>query len=178
MRITLIRHLPTEWNRKQRLQGSRDIPISDVSDTDQRRIAFNQQILQSLSPFDIVLASTLRRTQQTARLYGYHPETEHLLDELNFGRFEGQSKEKLFEDFGNEWLENPKVLVLGERMDHFEERISLFLKKYQAYSNILVFGHGSWIRALISLSRYGDINRMNKVLVENNDCITVPFQDG
>ncbi|HCX48206.1 MAG TPA: histidine phosphatase family protein, partial [Bacillus sp. (in: Bacteria)] len=26
MEITLIRHLPTEWNKKHKLQGKRDIP--------------------------------------------------------------------------------------------------------------------------------------------------------
>ncbi len=168
MQITLIRHLPTEWNKQQKLQGRRDIPISEVSAEIEQGINENQRILHSLSPFDLVLASTLIRTQQTAQHYRFYPETERLLDELDFGPFEGRPKEELLEILGDQWLENPKELVLGESIRHLEERIISFLKKYQDYSNILVFGHGSWIRALISYSHHGHVNQMNKIAVANN----------
>ena len=62
----------------------------------------------------------------------------------------------------------PKTIVLGESVLVLEERIFSFIKKYQHLSNILVFGHGSWIRAMISYSLYRHINQMNKVTVENN----------
>ncbi|MDV2887937.1 histidine phosphatase family protein, partial [Alkalihalophilus pseudofirmus] len=80
----------------------------------------NQRILHSLSPFDLVLASTLIRTQQTAQHYRFYPETERLLDELDFGPFEGRPKEELLEILGDQWLENPKELVLGESIRHLE----------------------------------------------------------
>lgn len=176
MQITLIRHLPTEWNHKQKLQGKRDIELSSVTKVFQKGIAHNKEILKKISPFDIVLASTLKRTHQTAFLYGYNPETEGLLDELDFGPFEGLSREKLIETHGNKWFESPKELVLGESLTHFEERITLFLEKYKEVSNILVFGHGSWIRAIISYHQFGDINNMNKISVKNNDCITLSFE--
>ena len=51
---------------------------------------------------------------------------------------------------GIKWIENPKELVLGESINNLEERIVTFLTKYKKLTNVLVFGHGSWIRALIS----------------------------
>ena len=39
MQITLIRHLPTEWNKKQKLQGRRDIGISPITEDFQKGIA-------------------------------------------------------------------------------------------------------------------------------------------
>ncbi|MDR6997618.1 phosphoglycerate mutase family protein [Neobacillus niacini] len=173
MQLTLIRHLPTEWNKKTWLQGRRDIEISQVTEEFQKGIAENQRLLKNLAPFDLVLASTLKRTHQTAHLYGFLPETEVLLDELDFGSFEGLPKEKLMEHKNRLWIENPSGLVLGESLKSLEERIVLFLDKYQDFHNLLLFGHGSWIRALLSYKKYGHINNMNKITVGNNSCITL-----
>ncbi|WP_042356132.1 histidine phosphatase family protein [Bacillus rubiinfantis] len=175
MQITLIRHLPTEWNKLEKLQGRRDIPISPVSERFQQDIIINQKQLDRLEPFDLILSSTLIRTRQTARFYGYEPETESLLDELDFGLFEGRSKAELAAAFAGKWVEDPKSIVLGERVEQLEERIMAFINKYKRYSNILVFGHGSWMRAMLSYHQYGNINKMNKVTVQNNQCITLLF---
>lgn len=173
MRITVIRHLPTEWNRKTWLQGRRDIELSFITEEFKQGINANIQLLNKLGPFDLVLASSLKRTHQTAQLYGYKVETESLLDELDFGSFEGLPKEKLFETYGHSWLENPKNLVLGESLENLERRIHLFLEKYQTVDKLLVFGHGSWIRAFLSYQKYGNINQMNKLTVSNNECLTI-----
>jgi probable phosphoglycerate mutase len=173
MQITLIRHLSTEWNKKSWLQGRRDIGISPLTQEIKNAIEKNKRYLAVLSPFDLVLASTLKRTHQTALLYGYRAETEELLDELDFGSFEGISKARLLEQHGEDWLKNPKILILGESLQNLEERVKRFLCKYQGYKNILLFGHGSWIRAFLSYQKYGDINQMNKIEVKNNECITI-----
>jgi broad specificity phosphatase PhoE len=173
MIITLIRHLPTDWNKKKWLQGRRDIGISNLTEDIQTGITSNQQLLKKLSPFDLVIASTLKRTHQTAQLYGYRFESDRLLDELDFGPFEGLPKEKLYEKYGDCWFNTPKDLVLGESLRNLEKRVILFLDKYKESRNILLFGHGSWIRALISFHNYGHINNMNKTTVGNNQCITL-----
>jgi len=173
MIITVIRHLPTEWNKKTWLQGRRDIEISPINEEVYTQISKNERLLKQLPPVDLVLASTLRRTHQTAKLYGYHPETEGLLDELDFGPFEGRPKERLIQTYGAEWFEKPKELVLGEGLEELEHRIRLFIDTYQNYNHILVFGHGSWIRGLLSYVEHGDINKMNKITIENNACKTL-----
>lgn len=175
MQITLIRHLPTEWNKKTWLQGRRDICISPLTNELQNGILENKKLLKQNAPFDIVLASSLNRTHQTATLYGQQAETEHLLDELDFGIYEGCPKQMLFEAHGASWLENPKSLVLGESVSNLEDRIIQFLDKYKDYNRILVFGHGSWIRAISSYWKYGTINYMNQFTVENNECLSLEF---
>lgn len=175
MHITLIRHLPTKWNQSNKLQGRKDIEITDISEIFQHKIEANKLLLKAFAPFDIVLASTLKRTHQTAKAYGYAPETEGLLDELDFGQFEGVSKERLMTAFDGKWIEAPRELILGESLIDFEKRVIAFLKKYSDYTNLLVFGHGSWIRAIVSYHHYGDINKMNKMIIENNQCITLRF---
>ncbi|MBS4176787.1 histidine phosphatase family protein [Lederbergia citrea] len=178
MQITFIRHLPTEWNKKKWLQGKKDIGLLPITEVFQKEITKNQKLLIKLLPFDVVLASGLKRTQQTAHVYGYEPETEDLLNEFDFGPFEGLPKQKLIEHYGKNWIENPKELVLGESIKSLEERIILFLERYKSSKNILVFGHGTWIRAVLSYHRYGHINNLNKMIVENNDCITLFINSG
>lgn len=176
MQVNVIRHLPTEWNEKGKLQGRRDIPIGPVTRELQRQIAKNERILHKLGPFQTVLASTLQRTIQTAGHYGYRPVIEPLLDELDFGPFEGMQKTVLYETFGEKWFDHPKQLHLGESLNDLEHRIELFLEKYKNQKNMLIFGHGAWTRALISYHQTGDINGMNKISVENNECITLKFE--
>jgi probable phosphoglycerate mutase len=176
MQVNVIRHLPTEWNQKDRLQGRRDIPIRPVTRELQRKIAKNKKTLHKLGPFQTVLASTLQRTKQTAGHYGYRPVIEPLLDELDFGPFEGMQKSVLYETFGKKWFDHPKGLHLGESLRDFEQRIEWFLEKYKNHKNMLIFGHGAWTRALISYHQTGNINGMNKLFVENNECITLNFE--
>lgn len=173
MQITFIRHLPTDWNKKARLQGRRDITISPVTKSDIEDIQKNKRHLDRLAPFDHILSSTLKRTQETANLYGYSPEVDHLLDELDFGIFEGASKNKLAEELGMDWVEDPISVTLGEPVFELEQRIISFIHKYRVADNILAFGHGAWLRGALSYMKYGTINQMNKMVVKNNECFTI-----
>jgi broad specificity phosphatase PhoE len=175
MQLTLIRHLPTEWNKKTWLQGRRDIGISPPSPDIRNKILENKSYLSQLEPFDCVLASTLKRTQETAKQYGYIAKIECLLDELDFGSFEGKPKSNLIGQLGKAWEEHPSSLVLGEKVADLEIRIHTFLEKYSEVPNLLVFGHGAWIRALSSYWSYGHIDKMNQLTIENNQCLTLEF---
>ena len=56
MYITLIRHLPTEWNKKQKLQGRQDIDIGIPTEEFLKEIQSNQKLLEKIAPFDRVFA--------------------------------------------------------------------------------------------------------------------------
>ncbi|TLS38123.1 histidine phosphatase family protein [Pseudalkalibacillus caeni] len=169
MRLVAIRHLPTDWNKKGLLQGRRDIPISLYEITNYKAKIFeNKKQLKQAEPFDLILTSSLIRTQQTAEQYGYQATTiEPLLDELDFGIYEGRPKSEMINETP-EWVEDPLQLSLGEKLVDFEGRIITFLQKYSRYDSILLFGHGSWIRAVKSIEKVGNINLMNRILMENN----------
>lgn len=172
MELYLIRHLPTKWNLEGKLQGKRDIPIDfDQIDKYNEKIEANKELLSGLKPFDYVLASSLIRTNQTAALYGFEPTMDSLLDELDFGPYEGNAKASLIKDKGDVWFNNPESIILGESVKTLQNRILLFLNKYKSCEKVLVFGHGSWIRALISMHKSGSVNLMNQFTLANNDLI-------
>lgn len=178
MQITCVRHLPTEWNEMSLLQGSQDIEISPISDEQRNKIEKNRILLKENEPYDLVVSSTLKRTIQSAELYHYKPKTEALLNELDFGLYEGLPKAKLLQDLGEQWVKNPDTIILGERLTKLNERITHFIKKYNRNQNILLFGHGCWIRAFLSYIQFGHINNMNKKVIKHNEPITVTIPPG
>ncbi len=161
------------WNNRGLLQGRKNIGLCDIPANYLEAISGNRQRLELNAPYDVVLASTLKRTCQTANMYHYQPETEPLLDELDFGKFEGQPKQKLLEHFGDQWFKSPETIVLGESLFSLEERITTFLEKYKTCRNILLFGHGAWIRAFLSFVQNGTISEMNDRTVHHNEMIIV-----
>ncbi|WP_449536632.1 histidine phosphatase family protein [Ferdinandcohnia sp. Marseille-Q9671] len=179
MELTLIRHLPTEWNRRGVLQGSRDIPILEPCEADIEDIEKNKTHLEKKGPFSIVVTSSLIRTQQTAHAYGYEQyQIEPLLNELHFGEFEGKEKKRLIESHKEVWYTNPRMIVLGEKVVDLEKRMLLFLQTYSEYDSVLVFGHGSWMRACMSHLEFGTINKMNQIEIKNNQLETIKVREG
>jgi broad specificity phosphatase PhoE len=171
MRVALIRHLPTESNRAGLLQGRLDPPILPPDDETRVRIEQNRASLQREFPdFDHVLVSSLRRTAMTADAYGYlgGSRAEPLLDELDFGPYEARPRSEMLAEIGDTWFEAPDTLTLGEPIAALGDRVRSLLAKYGKARNLLLFGHGAWLRALLSLVREGSLRGMNKLTIEHN----------
>jgi len=168
MAFIFIRHLTTAFNRDGLLQGQRDENILPPSAGLLEKIESNKTKLAGFEPFDTILCSPLARTAQTAELYGYQPEVEPLLKEVDFGAYEVQPKQRLLQDQAEQWQNDPLNLQLGEPVSAVVERIEAFLKKYHDKGNVLAFGHGFWMRAARACLQHGNIQLMNQSIIENN----------
>lgn len=179
MKLVALRHLTTDFNVRGVLQGRADIPILPVAQTDQEQIRVNLLKIRAEQGkgYDHVLASRLIRTQMTANAYGHTADVEPLLDELDFGPYEGRPKNELIREQPL-WRERPDQLVLGEPLSCLEKRVRGFCQKYQTCDRILLFGHGAWIRALVSIVRFNTIRRMNQIVVHNNDIVVLNIPEG
>lgn len=109
----------------------------------------------------------------TADIYGFQAvrTTEPLLDELDFGAFEGRPREEMLTEIGDAWHEAPQDLVLGEPMTAVGRRVSQVIDKYERSTRLLVFGHAAWSRALVSILTKGDLSGMNKLKIDNNQLV-------
>ncbi len=172
-KTALVRHFSTRYNREGRLQGRRDIPIAGPDPGEKAAMARNRDLLARIGPFERVLASSLQRTRMTAACYGLAYRVEPLLDELDFGPYEGWSRADFIRAVGPLWYQAPQRLTLGEPLTALQERIERFAARYRADARVLAFGHGAWIRAFVSLHRFGTIARMNRLRVDNNDIVVV-----
>ena len=178
MQLVLIRHLETPYNKAGLLQGQMDIPILDPGQLVLNQIAENKKQLSEMPAFDHILISKLKRTLMTAQHYGYSEQelvVEPLLNELSFGEFEGKTKPELFDRHGELWKNNPEKLILGEPLTKLQLRIEKLIEKYKNSKSLLIFGHGSWSRALCSLNKHGHINQMNQMHIPNNELIRISW---
>jgi len=94
IRLALLRHGHTPWNRAGRIQGRTDVPL----DADARA---QLGALRLPSPWDqaALWSSPLSRAAQTARLVaGKAPQTDPALIEMNWGDWEGLHGKDLHAD--------------------------------------------------------------------------------
>lgn len=96
--IALIRHGPTEWNAEKRLQGRADKPLSAEGRAEVARWSLPER----LRGFAWV-SSPLSRARETARLLGLDATIEPSLIEMNWGRWEGRTREELIAVYGEEF---------------------------------------------------------------------------
>lgn len=168
--IFLVRHLPTLWNSKGKLQGRADIPILPLDTDTKFQIDRNSDIIKYLD-FETVLVSKLQRTSQTAKAYGFANFTEEpRLNEFDFGTYEGIEKTRMLSENPN-WISQFSTVQFGESPNLFKNRLSNWLTGLDNTKNYLVFSHGAVIRALISISTHQDFDKMNQIHVSNNQMI-------
>ena len=98
MRLALIRHGPTEWNEAGRLQGLTDVPLSAAG----LATVQSWRVPEPYRDFTWV-ASPLIRAQETARLLGLTCAVEPRICEMNWGQWEGRTREELIRDYGEEF---------------------------------------------------------------------------
>ena len=110
MRILLLRHAETDWNRERRYQGWRDIPLSPTG----REQAESAGRLLAASPLAAVWSSPLARARETAALIAA-PHTLAVREadafkEMGFGDWEGLTRDEVrerFPDAHRAWAETP-----------------------------------------------------------------------
>ena len=159
--IYTIRHAHTQYNAEKRYAGTIDVPLSETGIRDARDAAAK---LDGLS-FDIVVASTLKRSIETAHIFvgdAVPVVQSKLCNERNFGVMEGLTWDEvqhldppvLFIEVGNDLHSvNPQR---GEPFEDVWERARKFrrliFKEYKGLS-ILVVSHGVFLQMFHGLLR-------------------------
>ena len=161
MKLYIIRHGETSWNKAKKLQGRKDIML----DADGIRLAeLTGEGMKDIE-FDLVISSPLIRARQTAELVLAGREIPMITDkriiEMSFGKWEGESvrhSEIVTEEFADKFFHDPYHCPKapgGESFRDVLERTADFyqsLIKNQAYkdANILISTHGAASRCLLA----------------------------
>ena len=147
MKIQLIRHCETEWNRLERCQG--------ISDLELNNNGVNQSIFlkdfYSDKHVDLIFSSDLKRTMQTALEINKNLKSDIIqnekLREMDQGDFEGLSFSYIRKNFASqllEWRSNPKKFRIpnGETLGEVQERALDFMEnlfiQYKSHKNIII----------------------------------------
>jgi broad specificity phosphatase PhoE len=152
-RLVLVRHGETEGNSSERFHGSGDVALSEAGRAQIRAV------LRALrgEVFDLVVASPLRRSWQSARiLAGSAPvRLEAAFREIDFGRWEGLAEREIAASdpiLHRDWRAGAPGFEYpgGEKRAEFRARVQLGLERLRRSGARSVLGvlHKGVIRAL------------------------------
>ncbi len=159
MEIELIRHGATVWQKEGRYQGKSDVPLSPEGR--------DSLIPAEVCP-DVVYVTSLRRTQETARILFPKVRQEIVpgLEEMDFGVFEGRTaREMEANKVYSDWVESGCLsrCPRGESREQFSDRVCLafddLLKSamQRGETGLTIVAHGGTLMAL--LERFGKPRR-------------------
>jgi phosphoserine phosphatase len=111
MRMLLLRHAETDWNRERRFQGGRDVPLSATG----REQAESAARLLAATPLAAVWSSPLARARDTAAIiavpHRLAVQEAAAFREMGFGEWEGLTRDEVRERFADAhraWIETPQ----------------------------------------------------------------------
>lgn len=148
MKLGFIRHGQTDWNARELLQGSSDIPLNATGRTQAHEAA----AVLAGGDWDAIVSSPLQRARETARIIAQDLGLKlgHSYDELierDYGQAEGmrlEESEKLWPDKTGGGIETLASVVARGR-----KAISLISEEFPG-QNVLVVCHGTIIRYTLS----------------------------
>ena len=149
MKIYLVRHGETDWNKQRRIQGREDIELNETGISQANKCG---QAFKSLN-IDMVVSSPLKRAKKTAEIIMSYVGVKELnieynLTERDFGRLSGltmEEIEKIRESGKEDCIEKWETLCT---------RVKAVLDDYRLHfkaNNIIMVSHGAAINSLLAL---------------------------
>jgi len=157
-RIYLVRHGATELTAEDRFAGATEVPLSDEGRT---QVAALARRLRS-DTLDAVYASPMQRTMETAQIiagpHGLTPLAEPALREIDYGHWEGQTRDEVESAWATEysaWEEDPLTMAPagGESgIDVLARALPVMRRIVQTHRHrsVLVVSHKGTNRLLVS----------------------------
>ena len=127
VKIILVRHGETDWNRDQVFRGRIDVALNEVG---LRQARVLQESLHD-SELDGIYSSPLKRAFETASIVGENRNVavtvEEGLIDIDFGKWQGLSHQKVKEEYKNlyeTWLTQPQLVTFpdGETLKEVRRR--------------------------------------------------------
>ena len=128
LRLLLVRHGETEWNRVSRFQGGIDVPLNENGRSQAQQAAdFLKEI-----PIDFAVSSPMLRPKETAEIIlknhqNVNLELQETLKEINHGLWEGKLESEIkreYPDLLHQWQISPETVQMpqGENLQQVWDR--------------------------------------------------------
>lgn len=186
MRLLIVRHGESEWNRIGRYQGQRDAPLSALGLRQADALAARLRH-ESLA---FIFTSPLQRAAKTAQAIARHHlgvpfEHAPALMEIDHGEWEGLLTEEVVERYGDglrEWRTSPTRAQMpgGESFSNILKRVLDFKEQLcQRFSgaNILISTHDVVVKILVADALGMNMDRINRIWVTNASISAIEYGD-
>ena len=184
MKLILVRHGETLWNRENRIQGRTDVELSDLGRMQVEKLAHSLNGEQ----IDAIYSSPLKRAYETAkaiaRLQSIDIRVECDLQELNHGDFESITVQELKEKhslFVKQWMEDPSSVVMpnGESLSQVQVRAWDVIRTIIGTSqDSIVVSHGMAIMAILCKIQNVSLSQGKQAFVNMASKTVVRFENG
>lgn len=160
MKLYLVRHCQTEWNRNHRIQGNSDVGLNEEGKRQADALA---QWFKQLK-IDSIYSSPLRRARETAERiaegFSIPVITVQGLKELNHGELEGEPSTEVWSRHGEllqKWIEDPLSVKLpgGESVADLRDRAwsaVTEIAEQNGNSTVVAVGHHFTNLVIISMA--------------------------
>jgi broad specificity phosphatase PhoE len=157
MRLILVRHGETDWNRAGRFQGQTDEGLNEKGLKQAQEVAAALLPLRPIALYTSPLPRALETAQVISRLTALPVKTLEGLREAHLGELEGITGEELrtrYPDFFRRWREDPSSVTMpgGESLAQLQERAwgaTLAIARAHSDGPAVVVTHNFAIRAIL-----------------------------
>ncbi len=183
MKLYIIRHAETEYNRKGIIQGSE--VDSDINDVGESQANSFYEYYKNIN-FDKIYVSDLKRTFQTIRRFtknGLSYEKLKEFNEISWGVNQGKSDD--LEDYArliDTWLAGnlDNKFKEGESPNEMSVRLVKGFNKVldDDHDTVLLCIHGRALRILLSKIIDNDLTKMDKYVHSNTGLYILEYKNG
>ncbi len=156
MKVILIRHGETNWNRERRLQGQLDIPLNLFGVQQAHTCAKHLSDIK----IDKIYSSPLKRAYQCAEIisskHGISVKTDKNLMEIDLGKWQGMKWSEIkvkYAGFMNEFRKAGDLSTLygGESFQVTQKRAMEFISEFERESDetVVIVTHGGLIKTVV-----------------------------
>lgn len=169
MKLFLIRHGETDWNKQGRFQGREDIPLNETG----IKQALNCGQALKGEHYAAVITSPLMRAKKTAEVIAEVVGTEKViveedLIERDFNKISGMTPQERKAFLASGQVDNKEPFeVICKRM---QRGIMKYARMFYD-ENIILVSHGASIRAILDQYTGGKIT--SKRIILKNTCISI-----
>ncbi len=159
MKLVLVRHGETDWNKAGKFQGHYDIPLNHRGLAQARQTASAVVNWKHRAIYSSPLSRTMQVAEEISRLGGQPIVPIAALKELDLGDLEGvtgQEMRQYWPDIYHAWRADPSTVTMpnGESISQLQQRAWQALEPletaHEADDAMIVVSHNFAIRAIIS----------------------------
>lgn len=186
MRLIIVRHGESEWNRIHRYQGQLDAPLSELGLRQARALGERlrgEELAQ-------IYTSPLQRAARTAEAIAEnHPSVPFVYDdallEIHHGEWQGKFADEIRAEYAaglDEWRQHPTRSQMpgGESFSNILKRTLDFKEQLCAQHNdqsVLVSTHDVVVKILVADALGMNMDRINRIWVTNASISVIEYSD-
>lgn len=183
MKLFIVRHGQTLWNKEHRLQGKYNSDLTKLGR--EQAIILGEYLKKNNIQIDHFISSPLGRAYETARLISSSEEiiVRENLAEMAFGTWEGKDLDEIkkeaeeeFYNFFNEAHKYDSSINKGESFASLEKRVReelSYLTSTYKNKNILIVSHGVTIKMIFSIIKNQSLEQFWKSDIFQNTSLSL-----